>query len=41
MSFSEKLRNSRFLIPVLLLISVVIGSMYLGFATATEALPLG
>ena len=41
MSFSEKLRNSRFLIPVLLLISIVIGSMYLGFATATEAAAFG
>ena len=41
MSLSEKLRNSRFLIPVLLLISIVIGSMYLGFATATEAAAFG
>ena len=37
MSFAEKVQNSRFLIPVLLLITLVIGSMYLGFATATEA----
>lgn len=41
MSFAEKLRNSRFLIPVILLILVVIGSMYLGFATATEAAAFG
>ncbi len=41
MHFSEKLKNSRFLIPVLLLITVVIGSMYLGFATATEAAAFG
>ncbi|MEO1330791.1 MAG: TRAP transporter large permease subunit, partial [Pseudomonadota bacterium] len=41
MSLSEKLSNSRFLIPVLLLISLVIGSMYLGFATATEAAAFG
>jgi len=41
MSFSEKLKNSRFLIPVILLIMVVIGSMYLGIATATEAAAFG
>jgi tripartite ATP-independent transporter DctM subunit len=41
MSFAEKLSNSRFLIPILLLITVVIGSMYLGFATATEAAAFG
>ena len=41
MRFSEKLANSRFLIPVILLIMVVIGSMYLGFATATEAAAFG
>ena len=41
MSFAERLRNSRFLIPVLLLIALVIGSMYLGVATATEAAALG
>jgi C4-dicarboxylate transporter DctM subunit len=41
MSFMEKVRNSRFLIPVLLLILLVIGSMYLGFATATEAAAFG
>ena len=41
MSFADKLRNSRFLLPVFALISVVIGSMYLGFATATEAAAIG
>ncbi|WP_026758844.1 TRAP transporter large permease [Sediminimonas qiaohouensis] len=41
MSLGQKLVNSRFLIPVLLLISVVIGSMYLGYATATEAAAFG
>ncbi len=41
MSFRQKLRNSRFLIPLLCLIFVIIGSMYSGFATATEAAALG
>mgnify|MGYP001050069358 CR=1 FL=1 len=41
MSFGDKLRNSRFLIPVMLLIIVVIGSMYTGTATATEAAAIG
>ena len=41
MSFGEKLANSRFLIPVLVLIMFVIGSMYLGYATATEAAAIG
>lgn len=41
MSFAEKVKNSRFLIPVILLILVVIGSMYLGYATATEAAAFG
>jgi len=41
MTFAEKVRNSRFLIPVLCLILVVIGSMYLGWATATEAAAFG
>ncbi|MEX0285267.1 MAG: TRAP transporter large permease [Paracoccaceae bacterium] len=41
MTISEKIQNSRFLIPVILLITVVIGSMYLGFATATEAAAFG
>lgn len=41
MSFGQKLANSRFLIPVFALIAVVIGSMYGGFATATEAAAIG
>ena len=41
MSFADKVKNSRFLIPVICLILVVIGSMYLGFATATEAAAFG
>jgi tripartite ATP-independent transporter DctM subunit len=41
MTFTEKLRNSAFLIPVMLLIGLVIGSMYLGFATPTEAAAFG
>ncbi|WP_108661612.1 TRAP transporter large permease [Acuticoccus kandeliae] len=41
MSLRERISNSRFLIPVLILISVVIGSMYLGYATATEAAAFG
>lgn len=41
MTFAEKLSNSRFLVPVICLILVVIGSMYLGWATATEAAAFG
>jgi len=41
MSFAQKMGNSRFLLPVFALITVVIGSMYLGFATATEAAAIG
>jgi len=41
MSFAEKLKESRFLIPIILLILVVIGSMYGGWATATEAAAIG
>jgi len=41
MSFGQKVANSRFLIPVICLIILVIGSMYLGFATATEAAAFG
>ena len=41
MTFLEKVKNSRFLIPVVLLIIVVIGSMYTGLATATEAAAFG
>jgi tripartite ATP-independent transporter DctM subunit len=41
MPLLEKIKNSRFLIPLILLICLVIGSMYLGFATATEAAAFG
>jgi tripartite ATP-independent transporter DctM subunit len=41
LTFLQMLAESRFLIPVLLLVAVVIGSMYLGFATATEAAAVG
>ena len=41
MTLSEKIKNSRFLIPVVLLIILVIGSMYAGIATATEAAAFG
>ncbi len=41
MSFVEKVKNSRFLLPVIGLIVVVIGSMYMGIATATEAAAFG
>jgi tripartite ATP-independent transporter DctM subunit len=41
MPFGEKMWNSRFLIPVLLLVSSVIGSMYMGLATPTEAAAIG
>lgn len=41
LSFADKIRNSRFLLPVICLITVVIGSMYLGYATATEAAAFG
>ncbi|MEM6847406.1 MAG: TRAP transporter large permease subunit, partial [Pseudomonadota bacterium] len=41
LTLGQKLSNSRFLIPVLILIAVVIGSMYTGYATATEASAFG
>ncbi len=41
MPFSEKVKNSRFLMPVIALILLVIGSMYTGYATATEAAAFG
>ena len=40
-SWREKLHASRKLIPVVLLLSLVIGSMMFGFATATEAAAVG
>ena len=41
MSLAEKLHESRHLIPVVLLIAAVLGSIYTGFATATEAAAVG
>ncbi|MCX8133310.1 MAG: TRAP transporter large permease subunit [Roseococcus sp.] len=41
MSLGAKLRQSAQLIPCLLLIAAVIGSMFLGWATATEAAAFG
>ena len=41
MSMATKLRNSRFLAPVICLVFAVIGSMYLGLATPTEAAAIG
>jgi tripartite ATP-independent transporter DctM subunit len=41
MSIGKMLSESRFLIPVLMLVAVVIGSMYTGYATATEAAAVG
>jgi tripartite ATP-independent transporter DctM subunit len=41
MSFAEKLHASRHLIPVVGLIALVLGSIYVGIATATEAAALG
>ncbi len=41
LSFMEKVRQSRFLIPVICLILTVLGSIYLGVATATEAAAFG
>jgi C4-dicarboxylate transporter DctM subunit len=40
-TFTEKLAASRSLIPVVLLISAVLGSIYSGIATATEAAAVG
>jgi len=41
MSFAEKIRESKSLIPVVLLIVAVLGSIYSGVATATEAAAIG
>jgi C4-dicarboxylate transporter, DctM subunit len=41
MTFSQKLFESRHLIPVVLLIAAVLGSIYAGYATATEAAAVG
>ena len=40
-SFLEKVKRSKQLLPVILLIMAVIGSIYAGIATATEAASLG
>jgi len=41
MALGEQLWNSRFLVPVLCLVFAVIGSMYAGLATPTEAAAIG
>ena len=41
MSLGERLRESRHLIPVVILIAAVLGSIYTGVATATEAAAVG
>jgi C4-dicarboxylate transporter DctM subunit len=41
MTLAEKLRQSRHLLPVILLIAAVLGSIYTGVATATEAAAVG
>lgn len=41
MSFAQKVYESRHLIPVIILIAVVLGAIYTGFATATEAAAVG
>ena len=40
-SIFEKIKRSKQLLPVIFLISAVIGSIYTGIATATEAASLG
>ena len=40
-SLLEKIQGSKQLLPVILLITSVIGSIYTGIATATEAASLG
>ena len=37
----QVIKDSRFLVPVILLVMLVIGSMYFGWATATEAAAVG
>ncbi len=41
MSLRQMVNESRFLVPVLMLVFTVIGSMYFGWATATEAAAIG
>lgn len=40
-SFAQKIHESRHLIPAVALIALVLGSIYLGWATATESAALG
>ena len=40
-SFSQKIKQSGQLLPIIVLIAAVIGSIYVGIATATEAASLG
>lgn len=40
-SFRQKIINSAELLPIIILITAVIGSIYTGIATATEAAALG
>ncbi|MFW7341344.1 TRAP transporter large permease subunit [Pollutimonas sp. H1-120] len=41
LNFAQKIYQSRHLIPVVILIAVVLGTIYTGFATATEAAAVG
>ncbi len=41
LTFGQKVRESRHLIPVVVLIAAVLGSIYTGVATATEAAAIG
>ena len=41
LSFAQKIHQSRHLIPVVILIAAVLGTIYTGFATATEAAAVG
>jgi len=41
LGFAQKIHRSRHLIPVVILIIVVLGTIYTGFATATEAAAVG
>ena len=41
LTLTQKLRESRHLIPVMLLVAAVLGSIYTGVATATEAAAVG
>lgn len=41
LNFAQKIHQSRHLIPVVILIAAVLGTIYTGFATATEAAAVG